>query len=201
MCFLAELFKTNNVYKIKSEFREFKSKTTSSSTECRVVSSNYHMEVTPSESESQDRLVVQQLLKELGATQSILGCATGEGGEMGKLKVLVLNEADRLSKEAQAGLRRTMEKYAKQCRLILVCENVSRVMQPLRSRCLLVRVPAPSPLQIEAVLLRLALKEPLLQAQPDLRTLLRTISLSSEHNLRRAIIALQEHKLRSMSSP
>ena len=44
-------------------------------------------------------------------------------------KMLVLNETDRLSAQAQHSLRRTMEKYSASCRLVLCCNNVSKVKQ------------------------------------------------------------------------
>lgn len=42
-------------------------------------------------------------------------------------KMLILNETDRLSAQAQHSLRRTMEKYSASCRLVLCCNNVSKV--------------------------------------------------------------------------
>ena len=55
-------------------------------------------------------------------------------------KVIIISEANRLSKGAQHALRRTMEKYMAQCRLILLTESISKLIPALRSRCLGIRL-------------------------------------------------------------
>ena len=58
-CLLHELYKSNAVHKIKSEHKEFKVNATSSTVaECVVFSSNFHIEVTPSEADHHDRVIV-----------------------------------------------------------------------------------------------------------------------------------------------
>lgn len=63
----------------------------------------------------------------------------------------MLNDVDSMSKEAQHALRRTMEKYSHACRLIMLCSNLSRVLLPVRSRCICVRVPAPAVDEVASV--------------------------------------------------
>uniref|UniRef100_A0A7S2XUU0 Replication factor C C-terminal domain-containing protein n=1 Tax=Fibrocapsa japonica TaxID=94617 RepID=A0A7S2XUU0_9STRA len=98
-------------------------------------------------------------------------------------------EVDRLSRQAQAGLRRTMEKYSSSCRLVLCCTSPSKVIEPVRSRCLGIRVPAPSHEEICTVLNEVARKEHLGQNLPP--ALAQRLSMSSGRNLRRAILMLE----------
>ena len=60
------------------------------------------------------------------------------------MAVVVINEADTLTRDAQAALRRTMEKYMSNMRIILCANSTSKLIAPIKSRCLLVRVAAPT---------------------------------------------------------
>jgi replication factor C subunit 3/5 len=62
--------------------------------------------------------------------------------------VVVINEADGLTKDAQHALRRTMEKYMNNMRVIMCCNTISKIIGPIRSRCLLIRIPLPTEVEV-----------------------------------------------------
>ncbi|WFD08199.1 alanine transaminase [Malassezia vespertilionis] len=131
--------------------------------EVNLISSNYHIEITPrhvlaltltsSDAGAYDRLIIQDILKEIAQTQQV------DQNAARKFKIIVINEADSLSRDAQAALRRTMEKYMGNLRLILCANSTSRIIAPIRSRCLLLRVGAPSDADMSRVLRSVAKRE------------------------------------------
>ena len=103
-------------------------------------------------------MVIQELLKEIAQTQQVdinarhrfKGLTTAQFPYFGvantnsSIPVVVINEADTLTRDAQAALRRTMEKYMSNMRIILCANSTSKLIAPIKSRCLLVRVAAPT---------------------------------------------------------
>jgi replication factor C small subunit len=79
-------------------------------------------------------------------------------GEVG-FKILFLDEADNLTSEAQASLRRLMERYSGSCRFILSCNYSSRIIEPIQSRCAVFRFRAYGAEAIRALVGRVARAE------------------------------------------
>lgn len=55
----------------------------------------------------------------------------------GRLKIIFLDEADGITGDAQNALKNTIEAYSKTCRFIFTCNEIDKVIAPIRSRCML----------------------------------------------------------------
>lgn len=65
-------------------------------------------------------------------------------GSFKPLKVVVLDEADFITIQAQASLRNVIEQYSRSTRFILTCNFIERIIDPLQSRCHTIKILPPS---------------------------------------------------------
>ncbi|MEA2054617.1 MAG: replication factor C small subunit [Candidatus Thermoplasmatota archaeon] len=102
-------------------------------------------------------------------------------------KIIFLDEADSLTPDAQAALRRTMERYARICRFILSCNYSSKIIDPIQSRCAVFRFSTIGEEDIKKYLEEIANIEGLKITEDGMKALLYV----ARGDLRKAINALQ----------
>lgn len=102
-------------------------------------------------------------------------------------KIIILDEADSMTQEAQAALRRTMETYSKITRFCLICNYVTRIIEPVASRCSKFRFKPLDSKDTKARLEFIATAEGVKYEEGVIEALIKT----SEGDLRKAITYLQ----------
>ncbi len=102
-------------------------------------------------------------------------------------KILILDEADNMTSAAQQALRRTMERYTKNCRMILICNYSNKIIPPIQSRCVVFRFSSLNDEDIGARLKSIAQKEGLSLSTGGINALVSV----SRGDARRAINYLQ----------
>jgi replication factor C small subunit len=104
-----------------------------------------------------------------------------------EFKILFLDEADALTTDAQAALRRTMESFAQTCRFILSCNYSSKIIDPIQSRCAIYRFKPLGPGAIKEEICRIAVREGLTITPGAMEAMV----YIAQGDMRKAINALQ----------
>ena len=134
------------------------------------------MELNASDSRGID--IIRTTVKEFARIATISGLP---------FKILVLDEADNMTGDAQHALRRTMERFTETCRFILCCNYSGRIIEPIQSRCAVFRFTPLKEDDVVGYLKEIAQKERVQLLQDGLKAIVKI----SEGDLRKAVNTLQ----------
>ena len=107
-----------------------------------------------------------------------------------KYKIVILDEFDYMTPNAQAILRNLMETFSKHCRFILTCNYVEKIIDPIQSRCQTFQIVPPSKKEVAVQLDKILSSEeitydvkdlvPIIDSSyPDIRKVINTCQLNS----------------------
>ncbi len=102
-------------------------------------------------------------------------------------KIIILDEADEMTSDAQTALRRIIEDTSKYCRFIMIANNVSKIIEPIQSRCAVFKFTRISEKDVITHLKEIAKKEKIKSDEDGLKA----IFDYTEGDLRHAINLLQ----------
>lgn len=147
-----------------------------------VLYSKYHHQLNPSIHNIYDRSLIQCFVNEIIHTRIISGIA---------YRIIIVENADLLSVEAQESLRRTLETCIGTCRFIFLVNNEGNIIQPLYSRCIRIKCASPTVSEMCEIMSNICVQEGLEIGQ----TVLESIACASNRNLQRAVHLLNKYAL------
>ncbi|XP_057987073.1 replication factor C subunit 3 [Hevea brasiliensis] len=131
--------------------------------------------------------VVRQQIQDFASTQSF------SFGAKSSVKLVLLDEADAMTKDAQFALRRVIEKYTKNTRFALICNHVNKIIPALQSRCTRFRFAPLDPIHVTERLKHVIEAEGLDVPESGLQALVRL----SNGDMRKALNILQSTHMAS----
>lgn len=110
----------------------------SSKKEITILHSDYHIVIEPT-GINHDKYILQEIIKEYAIHKPFDIFKSSR-----KFKTILIHDIEKLAINSQAALRRTMELFANTCRFIMICNDLTKIIDPLKSRCRLFCVPRPT---------------------------------------------------------
>ena len=118
------------------------------------------------------------------------------------MKIIILDECDYITPNAQAALRNLMETFSKHCRFILTCNYVERIIDPIQSRCQSVQIIPPSRAEVAKHTHDILISENVTHEMDDLKVLIdsgypdiRRIINSSQRNVVKGKLKLDTNSI------
>ncbi|XP_055384129.1 replication factor C subunit 2 [Condylostylus longicornis] len=105
----------------------------------------------------------------------------------GRHKIVILDESDSMTEGAQQALRRTMEIYSNTTRFALACNTSEKIIEPIQSRCAMLRFSKLSDAQVLAKLIEVCQKENLSYEEDGLEA----VVFTAQGDMRQALNNLQ----------
>jgi replication factor C subunit 3/5 len=136
-CFLSSIF-GDSIYKL--ETIEHSVKQNCSNYSVKLYKSKHHFEVSFTGLQYADRCVLTSLLDNFFSTKNVVNS---------QFKILVIRNFEELTKPAQFSLRRRIETSCQSVRFVFISKSYNHIEPALISRCLLLKCPKPTDLEIE----------------------------------------------------
>ena len=118
------------------------------------------------------------------------------------MKIIILDECDYITPNAQAALRNLMETFSKHCRFILTCNYVERIIDPIQSRCQSFQIIPPSRAEVAKHTHDILISENVTHEMDDLKVLIdsgypdiRRIINSSQRNVVKGKLKLDTNSI------
>ena len=109
------------------------------------------------------------------------------------MKIVILDECDYITPNAQAALRNLMETFSRHCRFILTCNYVERIIDPIQSRCQAFQIIPPSKGEVAKHLHNILIQENVMDSPEDIKVLVET----GYPDIRRVINSAQRNVVKS----
>ena len=146
--------------------------------ELQLLYSDYHYHIDPSTHGVYDRVIIQHFTKDILQTRPISNIP---------YHTVIINNAERLTNEAQQSFRRTLEKNIVNSRFIFIVNRDYSLIGPLMSRCIQIRLKSPSNTDVTNMLQKICIDEKMTYQM----SCLQKIAAYSKRNLAHAMNLLQ----------
>jgi len=143
-----------------------------------IEQSKYHLIFEPNNS-GLDKYIILEIIKDY-ATKKIINSNF-------PFRIVLINNIDNLNYNSQTSLRCIMEKYSNTCRFILCCNQITKIIDPIKSRCIDIRLKLPNKDELIDFIYKIILSEQKILSNKKIENIIRI----GENNIKKTLWTLQ----------